>query len=203
MIAGEQVQAVPGVIGDRPAFQMAFDEPGLKVVVHETTTTSLRYTEWEKFVAFVEHKDLSGTLEAHASRGLPDTGFVEAYSRHAKALLAVGDAAGSDQEIGLVTELVALANPYSDDVSGGVPVRLLYLGEVRPDSQIEVFERAEDGTVAVSLVRTDAQGVALVPVKPGHDYMLDAVLMRPTPVDQAEAGPVWESLWANLTFSVP
>ena len=84
----------------------------------------------------------------------------------------------------------------------GMPVRLTYQGEPRADEQIEVFERDTGGEVTVTTLRTDGDGRALIPVKPGHDYMLDAVLMRA--VEPAfEGDPVWESLWANLTFGVP
>ena len=59
-------------------------------------------------------------------------------------------------------------------------------------------EKDAAGEVVVSLVRTDEDGIASIPVKPGHRYMLDAVVLRDGG-DEAQ----WESLWANLTFAVP
>ena len=51
---------------------------------------------------------------------------------------------------------------------------------------------------------TDSEGRVTVPVKSGHRYMLDAVVLREPSANLAEAtGAVWESLWANLTFEVP
>ena len=40
---------------------------------------------------------------------------------------------------------------------------------------------------------------------PGHTYLLDAVILRPVNEGAAfdEDLPVWESLWAALTFAVP
>lgn len=204
LVQGDVTGAVEGRMGDRPALNTPASGEGLAVAVHVTTDNVLSYDEFEKFRAFVEHKDAEWTLQAHAARGLPETGFREAYSRYAKALFAVGDGAGADREFGLETELVALANPYVDEIGGGVPVRLLYKGAPRADAQVEVFEMAADRSVEITLVRTDGDGVAIVPVRPGYRYMLDAVLLREPEGDIADRpGVVWESLWANLTFAVP
>ena len=116
--------------------------------------------------------------------------------------IAVGDGAGADREAGLETEIVALANPYTDDLSDGLPVRVLYQGAPRADAQVELFAKSPEGEVEITLLRTDAEGVALLPVTPGQVYLADAVVVRPLePV--AEDDPVWESLWASLTFKVP
>lgn len=201
---GEGTADVPARVGDRPALD-AVPAPvrdGLVVIVHETTDSTLTYRDWQKFLNFVDHKDFTGVLERHAARGLPQEGFRETYRRFAKALVAVGDGAGSDAPTGMETEIVALANPYTDDLSGGLAVRVLYQGAPRADAQVELFEKSGD-TVDVTLHRTDAEGVALLPVKAGYEYLVDAVVLRDTGIDDAEAGPVWHSLWASLTFAVP
>jgi len=198
-----QVIAVEGTLGDRPALNMAVPGEGLAVVVHETTDSRLTYSEWVKFTNFVAHKAFPGVLEAHAARGLPETGFVESYRRFAKSLIAVGNGAGRDKEVGLTTEIVALANPFTDDTSGGLPVKVLYRGAPRADAQLEVFDKDPTGEVEVTLYRTDDAGQATVPVAPGHSYLLDAVVLRDTGNNDPDAGPVWHSLWASLTFHVP
>ncbi len=195
---------VEGRMGDRPALAQPAPDDGLAIVVHETTDSTVIYRDFSKFEEFVRHKDAAWTLDQHEARGYPTDRFVEGYSRYAKALVAVGDGEGQDREIGLKTEIVALANPYTDDLSQGLPVKVLYLGEPRADTQVEVFERAPDGSVAVSTVRTDDAGQAVVPVTPGRVYMLDSVVLRDPEGPLAERPDlVWESLWANLTFAVP
>ena len=191
--------------GDRPALSAvaAPVQDGLVVIVHETTDSTLTYREWEKFVNFVEHKDFAGALERHAARGLPETGFEETYRRFAKALVKVGSGAGSDAPTGMETEIVALANPYTDDLSAGLPVRVLYQGAPRADAQVELFEKDAEGAVTVTRLRTDGDGVARLPVQPGREYLADAVVLRETGNDDPEAGPVWHSLWAALTFAIP
>jgi hypothetical protein len=190
---------VKGRAGDTPALDFNNNTDGLAVIVHVTNDIRLTYREWSKFTDFVAHKDFTGALARHAARNLPQTGFEEVYSRYAKALVAVGSGAGQDQQFALETELTALANPYTDDMSGGMPVLLTYQGQPRRNKQIEIFEKM-DGVVNVTLARTNENGIANIPVRPGAQYMLDAVVLR-EPANKGNA--VWESLWANLVFSIP
>ncbi len=188
--------------GDRPAIDIAAGPPGLVVLAYESAMSTLTYRDFDKFLAFVTHKDLPASRDIHLARGLPTEGFRETYWRFSKALVAVGPGAGADRALGFETELTALANPYTDALPEGLPVRLTYQGAPRPDAQIEVFDKAPDGSVTITTLRTDAGGVARVPLTPGHTYMLDAVVLRPPAADLArETGAVWESLWANLTFA--
>lgn len=193
---------VTGRAGDRPALNMSAPEEGLMIVVHETTTYTLTYSEWQKFVNFATHKDFTHVLDEHREKGLPDTGFVEAYIRYAKSLVAVGDGAGSDKVVGLRTEIVAGKNPYTDDLSDGFPVQVLLDGAPRAGAQVELFERGPDGTVTISLHRTDAEGNALLPLRPDSEYLVDAVAMEYLD-PPGKAGAVWRSLWASLTFHTP
>ena len=111
---------------------------------------------------------------------------------------------GSDRRVGLETELVALTNPYTDDLSDGMRVQLYYRENVRANEQVEVFEKDPRSGVVVTTYRTNDQGIARFPVKPGYRYMVDAVVLRvPSQSLQADTGTVWETLWANLTFAVP
>ncbi len=192
------VQPVEGMIGDRPAVTMAAPGEGLVTLIHVTTDSRITWDEMAEFEAFVRHKDAVWTLDEHMRRGLPETDVTEIYSRYAKSLVAVGAGGGTDIEAGLLTEIVALENPYTGRTDDGLDVRLLYQGEPRGNEQIEIFEKAVDGTVTISTIRTDDNGVAAIPVRPGHRYMLDAVVLR-----EGGDAAMWESLWANLTFAVP
>jgi hypothetical protein len=200
---GETTIPVEGRLGDMPAMNMALPGEGLAVVIHETKGDSLRYRERALFEGFVAEKDLGDVLARHAVRGLPELEFRESYTRYAKALVAIGNGAGQDAEVGLHTEIIALANPYTDDVSAGFPVRLLYKGAPRADAQVELFARQPDGAVSTSTHRTDAAGEAVLPVSPGVEYLVDAVVMEDTGNDNPAAGPVWHSAWASLSFKVP
>ncbi len=196
------IGAVDGTVGDRPALAMDAPGEGLVVAIHATQDQHITWSTWEKFVSFLEHKDLTWGLAEHDARGLSRERVRERYSRYAKSLIAVGDGAGEDVVSGMVTEIVALENPYTGDMSDGLDILALYNGEPLRDVQIEVFQKSADETVIITLERTDDAGRATIPVQPGHRYMLDTVVLRPLDVVE-QTDPSWETLWANLTFEVP
>lgn len=202
VISDGEARVVEGRLGDTPALDMGGLPEGLAVVVYESTETRLTWSTWDRFVAFVEHKDLGDIAAMQAARGLDQEDVREGYFRSAKSLVAVGDGDGSDTRVGLRTELVALANPYVDDVRDGLPVQL-WLGDTpRANEQVELFEEAPDATITITLHRTDDAGIAMLPVQPGYRYMADAVALEAIdPV--AERDPEWLTYWANLTFGVP
>ena len=189
--------------GDRPAIQTNGLEDGLAVLVHETSDSILKYNEFEKFVNFVKHKKFDGVLDAHSARNLPKTRFSESYRRYVKSLIAIGSGVGQDKAIGLDIEIVALNNPYTDDLSDGMRIQVLMSGIPRADVQVEIFERAigSNQDVNIKLTATDENGIAIFHAKSAHEYMIDNVALIPL---EAKNGndPVWHSLWANLTFAV-
>ncbi|NJS38145.1 MAG: DUF4198 domain-containing protein [Rhodobacteraceae bacterium] len=145
VVQGETVRPIEGRMGGNPAFAMPAEVKGLAIVVHETNDTQLTYSEFAMFQRFVAHKDFRPALADHAARGLPETGFRETYRRYPKSLIAVGSGAGADRVMGLKIEFVAEANPYSDDLSAGLPLLLLLDGAPRADAQVDLFQTAPDG----------------------------------------------------------
>lgn len=203
VVQGDTVRPVTARMGDNPALAMDAGVDGLAVAVLETLDSRLTYNDFTVFLSFITHKDLLTDLADHRARGLPNTGFQETYRRHAKTLIAVGPGAGSDRVMGLKIEIVAGANPYTDDLSQGMPLTVWLDGAPRPDAQVELFETAPDGTVTTTLHRTDAEGRVTVPVRPGMEYLADNVDLRPLDNDDPQVGPVWHSDWASLTFRTP
>jgi len=95
-----------------------------------------------------------------------------------------------------------------DDLPDRLPVQVLYREKPRIGAQVEIFERRSDapdaGPARITTVLTNDDGIALIPVKAGHDYLLDNVILRaPAPALAEAKGAVWETLWAALTFAVP
>lgn len=200
IVQNERVMPVEGRLGDRPALNVPAAADGLVSVVYEATPSFVTYKEWEKFTKFADHKDFADIKARHKANGFPDVPFKERYTRHAKALIAVGDGQGTDSALGLKTEFVALTNPYDPGFDGTMRVQVLLDGTPRPDVQVEVFDRPTEGEVEVTLHRTDAAGIAAVPVTPGHTYLFDAVVLEPIKGDEIA---VWDTFWAALTFAVP
>jgi len=196
---GKTLTPYSGRMGDLPGFTFAPSKPGLMVVIHQTQPDEITYDSWEKFAAFLREKDLEEPLQDHRKRGLPRTGFAETYTRYAKLLAAIGPGAGMDRDFGMEIEFTALANPYLAE-EASLPVVLRYQGAPLGLTQVEVFERPPDGEVRRQLLRTDTQGMTQIPLREGHAYLLNAVIMRPV-TDRGKV--VWESLWASLTFARP
>lgn len=198
---GGAVYDVEGRFGDTPATNIDGLQDGLAVIVHETTASTIIWSEWERFLNFAIHKDLGDVTQMHVDRGLSQENVTEDYIRYVKSLTAVGTGAGADSRVGLRTELVALANPYTDDLSE-MPMQLWYDNAVQPDYQVELFAEDPDGNVTITYHRTDAEGIVRLPVVPGMIYMADAVFLEP--VEPAEDGDaIWVTHWANMTFATP
>lgn len=192
--------AAEGRFGDIPALSMADLDEGLAVIVHQSTANQLTWSTWERFLNFAIHKDLGDVTAMHQARGLSQEDVTEDYIRYAKSLVAVGDGDGADARVGLRTELVALANPYTDDISAGIPMQLWYDDALQPDYQVELFAEDAAGEVTITYHRTDAEGVVVLPVEPGMTYMADAVFLEAVePTSEGDA--IWVTHWANMTFS--
>ncbi len=202
LVSSGRETPIVGRLGDVPAVKVQPSAQGLATLVYVTTPEVLTYYDWKNFEAFVRHKALANVIANHRARGLPERGFKELYLRFAKSLIAVGHGKGRDMPMGLETEIVAETNPYTDDLAAGFSFRVLYQEQPRRDAQVEVFAKDAQGNVTVSTFRTDNEGRVRIPVVPGTEYLIDAVAMRPlSPAD--DDSPVWESLWASLTFQVP
>jgi hypothetical protein len=204
LVSARETRAMGGRLGDIPAIDTeAPAAAGLVTIAVATTGTTVEYKDMDMFATFLESKGLEEFIDQHRARGLPEAGFIEFYRRFAKSLVAVGDGAGEDSPLGLEAEIVAGANPYADDVSGGLEVEVLYRDAPRAGAELHVFARDAAGEVTHTTVLTDTDGRASVPVTAGSEYLLDTVVMRPAPPSGEADAPVWQSLWASLTFMVP
>lgn len=202
VINGGQTREVEGRLGDIPALNIDDMADGLAVVVHQTGVSDLTWSTWERFLNFANHKDLGDVTAMHDARGLSQENVQEDYIRYAKSLVAVGEGAGADARFGMRAELVALDNPYTDDLGGAVTMELWYDDALQPDYQVELFAQDRDGNVEITLHRTDAEGVVTLPVEAGMIYMADAVFLEPAE-PAAEGDAMWVTHWANMTFAVP
>lgn len=204
VVARSKWQEVKGRVGTSPALKQAAAGDGLHVVIYQSKPDLLNYTKFDKFQAFATQKDFPDAVTRHDERELPRTGFREVYSRYSKSLIGVGQGEGDDQRMGMETEFVAIDNPYTSDLSDGMRVQLWYGDGVRVNAQVELFEKSESGKANITFHRTDVHGIAVIPVRPGHDYMIDSVVLRePEKSTVEETGAHWETLWANMTFHVP
>lgn len=198
-----------GRMGDMPALVLEALEPGLLILLHETTPDLITYETWDAFSSFAQTKGLLDVESWSQGRAGPNAGFGEYYTRHTKSLIAVGSGIGSDRAFGLETEFVALQNPYELHLSAGetaavLQFQLLYQGVARPQTQVELFARGPEDAVQRQIFKTDDSGVVQIPVQSGQRYLLNSVVLRPfVPTTETEAAVLWETLWASLVFAIP
>ena len=115
----------------------------------------------------------------------------------------MGDGAGEDRFLGMFFELVAGANPYTDDMSGGMPISVYFKGRPVPNTQIDLFYRDEAGELTRLSVTANPHGYAVIPNLGAGEYMVNVVYMiAPFEADIARTGVVWHSLWGSITYEI-
>lgn len=198
-------------IGSRPVVLVPADKlegkSGDVVVVYESSNSYVHYDSKEKFFRFAEKKGLASVRKAHQRRRLPEGGFVERYKRFAKASVAIATDSKADVQrindraVGMELEFVLLAKSSLSDGLTTFDVQLFYQGQGLPDALVTLFSRDREGIVTTSQSKTNEQGVIRVTAQADHRYLLDHVTVRETDPSRDRNKPVWESLWASLTFS--
>jgi uncharacterized GH25 family protein len=120
----------------------------------------------------------------------------EIYTKHAKSFVLIEKADDSWKEpIGLVLEFVPLMNPTGLHAGDSLPVRLIEGGKPLADFSVGVV-RGEDARGTI--VTTDADGRATIPLPRSGRYMVRATHIRPA--QRADAD--WTSDFTTLTVNV-
>lgn len=207
ILTEDGVIEVEGHAGDVPALGGLELREGLAVIVYETAARQLTWEGWDRFAAYADTKGLGDLTAVRAERGLMSASPPrEEYTRFAKSLVAIGHGAGADRLVGLRTEFVALANPYTDDLAGALPVQLYLDGDPCSMARVNVFARPSGGgEIEMSVHETDSNGIVILPIEPGTEYLVTSVMLEPT-AEAPDAAPddgVWRTLWASMTFEVP
>ena len=198
LVAGNEVLPLPGRIGDDPALNVSELPEGLLVLAYVSTPSLVTYEDAETYDLYLAQEGLEFAAGRNAARGIEPVGMTERFTRHAKSLIAVGNATGRDRLLGLKVEIVAGANPYVDDVAAGLPMQLFRNGASFPDTLLRVFTRSPNGTVREDRLTTDSEGRAVVPTVSGATILVSAVTL-----DEEEGEARWHSHWASLSFAVP
>ncbi len=206
VIRGNERAAITSEDRAVPAVDEKNTEDGLVILAYSSTPRSLRYGIGMKFGRFLQKEGMPWVMERHQQRGLPEKGFVEAYSRFAKSLVKSGSGKGKDRTIGLELELVLLTNPYLATETN-LSVKVLWEGEPLAGAQLSAFFKPDSAsTEGMVLIRyqTDQDGVVTLP-RPGRPgtMLLNAVhMIEPNKATMLKTGAVWESLWASTTFAI-
>ena len=197
-ISNEQKIEIESRMGDTPAATISLNTNGLLTGVYVSKKSTITYKSIDKFANFVSEKGEDWVIQKHGELKFPKNNFKEEYYRFSKILIGVGDASGSDKNVGLKHELVALTNPYIISSSDKFFVQLLFNNEPQKNRQITIFERDIENKVNIRTTLTNSKGIGKFEVTEGHDYLLDNVILELN--DNSEDNVFWKSYWAALTF---
>jgi len=197
-ISNEQRIEIESRMGDTPAASISLNTNGLLTGVYVSKKSTITYKSIDKFANFVSEKGEDWVIQKHGELKFPKNNFKEEYYRFSKILIGVGDASGSDKNVGLKHELVALTNPYIISSSDKFFVQLLFNNEPQKNRQITIFERDIENKVNIRTTLTNSNGIGKFEVTEGHDYLLDNVILELN--DNSEDNVFWKSYWAALTF---
>ena len=197
-ISNEQKIEIESRMGDTPAATISLNTNGLLTGVYVSKKSTITYKSIDKFANFVSEKGEDWVIQKHGELKFPKNNFKEEYYRFSKILIGVGDASGSDKNVGLKHELVALTNPYIISSSDKFLVQLIFNNEPQKNRQITIFERDIENKVNIRTTLTNSNGIGKFEVTEGHDYLLDNVILELN--DNSEDNVFWKSYWAALTF---
>lgn len=187
----------------RPPVNQSTSGNSLGILSAESGINVVNYKEAGIFLKFLENEGLSEVHAQHKARGLPDSGFDEAYRRYAKSLIKIGNGKGQDKALGLTLEWIIENNPYKTD-DDYIVARLEWQGKALAETQASVF-RKENDVVSRQLFQTDQAGKIRIPRESGL-FLINAVKMT-LPSPETLKAPkakkaVWESHWASMTYSL-
>lgn len=189
------LQPVPGELGDDPAgYLPAVRTSTLVAYQGERDGVKLKPA---KFHAYLRDEGLEWVIAERERRGEADWPAREWYTRHAKALICVGEGApGWDFRFGLPLELEPERDPCAWRPGQSLPMRLLFRG--RPIEGVLVTAYRDTDPQHKIRQRTDAEGRVSLPLDGPGVWLIKAVHMVRAGDDDPEWD--WGSYWASFTF---
>jgi hypothetical protein len=156
--------------------------------------------EAKDFNAYLREEGLGDMLELRRERKQTEEPARERYSKHVKAVLVAGQAAGSAwrEKLGYPVEIVPASNPAG--WRAGQTVDVLCLVDGRPTPGLVVMfggETPRGRAQKLSLV-ADAEGRVRAKLPATGSFYFKFIDMKP--VEAADVD--YESRWATLTFGV-
>lgn len=191
-ISAQTEQPLLGLDGADPAGVARLQTPGGYVLAFESSH-SLANMQADEFSAYLKEKGLDHILALRERRRETQLAARDAYSRHAKALIRVGETreAPADRAIGLRLELIA------ESAETGAVHRFKLLYDGKPLAGALVIATRLGAADEDLHARTDKQGRATLDL-PGAGVWRVAAVHMIEARDKKIAD--WESLWASLTF---
>jgi len=186
--------------GDTSTFRVRTGATGT-YVLGASTAPSVIALKAEEFNEYLRSDGVPDVLEARRRGGELAKGARERYSKHVKSLIQVGSSRSESfgTELGYPAELVPLDNPYTLAAGGVLRVRTVVEGTAAANQFVLYGGRLSDGgRIAQRSVRSNADGVARIPLRVRGVWFVKFINMTRVQGDTVD----YESKWATLTFQV-
>ena len=155
------------------------------------------------FNSYLADDGLPDILAARKANGELAKPSKERYSKHVKALVQVADAhtPSYGTVLGYPAEIVPLSNPYETG-KGTLRVKALVDGAPMANQVVIAGGRTPKGArLTEQTVRTDAQGIASIPINASGTWYVKFIRMVKIPAT-AKDSVDYESKWATMTFAI-
>jgi hypothetical protein len=157
----------------------------------------------EQFNEYLREEGLEDILADRSRTGTLGLAARERYAKHVKAIFQVGDPRTERYAtvLGYPAEIVPLENPYTLGRGDTLRVRVLVNGQPAPGLMVLAGGTDARGeAIRESRQRTDAAGIAPVPLVAAGRWYVKFISMRPAA--GTGEGITHESQWATLTFEI-
>lgn len=187
--------------GDTSVFTLRAAATGTYVVGASLTPREITL-EAKDFNTYLADDGIPDVLAARKRNGELEKPATERYSKHIKALVQVGATRSGDFAVvlGYPAELVPLDNPYLLRPGSVLRVRAMVDSKPVANQLVVLGGRLPGGArLQEKRVRTDASGIARVPLSSRAQYYVKFISMLPY---RGAEKLDYESKWATLTFQI-
>ena len=188
------------VDGDTSTFHIHTRGAGTYVIGASTKPSVIELSA-DDFNLYLKEDGIPDVLEARRAANELTKGAKERYHKHVKSLVQVGNARSEHYAtpMGYPAELIPVRNPY--DLKGGETLQLKTLVDGKPfPNQLVVYGgvSASDMAIEAKSVRSNAQGIASIPITTAGVWYVKFINMARVKGDTVD----YESKWASLTFQI-
>lgn len=153
-----------------------------------------------QFNNYLSHDGVPDTLAERKKNNELTKDVHERYSKHVKAIFQVGDARTDSFKValGYPVEIIPQQNPYDLKVGQTIEVLCVKDGQPLVNQFVMAGRELKGQEIAGAAVRTDAKGIARVPLKGAGKWYVKFIQM--TRLNEPQVN--YESKWATLTFEM-
>jgi len=212
LVSNTARRALAGRLGDYPAIRFELQEPGMQMILLETTARELEYDTRADFHRFLDYHSLDTVVAGDQSADSDDSAIKELYYRFVKTLFYVDESDRSEQPYSLLSilekdpdapALQAQGQHFELVINGSstgiLNILLMFDEHPLPGRQIEIFfKSATNKTITRSTTWTNEMGHASVVATAPGNYLVNSVWI--TPEEKTDID--WKTYWASLTFSI-